>query len=162
MNIKNLKWILYQQELLQKIRSLSALAAIFFKLFIAINTIFLISCKSSGSSPFSIARYNSSPEKTFQIINRAIVEGDMETVYKYLSTNQRSIFTLEELKANYQRLKDIWIAQARNARILHLAIDEKEGRASAVIEWGLGDTTLATFILEDGVWKEDTFILLRK
>ncbi len=86
----------------------------------------------------------------------------MEKVYSYLSVNQRRAIKLEELKENYAKFKDIWIDQARNAKILHLAIDEKEGKASAVIDWGLGDRIIATFVLEEGVWKEDTFIPLNK
>lgn len=122
----------------------------------------ITSCKSASSYGQYYTKGDSTPQKTFEEINKAIINGDIEKVYSYLSVNQRRAIKLEELKENYAKFKDIWIDQVKNAKILHLAIDEKEGKASAVIEWGLGDRTVAVFILEEGIWKEDTFIPLNK
>ncbi|MFN7181299.1 MAG: hypothetical protein ACK4NF_01295 [Planctomycetota bacterium] len=131
--------------------------------FLLLVCIFSISCKSDNQGKKILPiKEGSTPEKTFEEINKALIRGDLETVYFYLSTNQKKAITLEELKINYEKYKDIWIAQAKNARIVNVAIDEQEGRASAVIYWGLGDNTIATFILEDGIWREDTFIPLNK
>ncbi len=131
--------------------------------FLLIVYIFFVACKSSTLPKGSLyIKDGSTPYKTFEEINKALIRGDIETVYFYLSTNQKRAITLEELRKNYETYKDIWIAQAKNARITNVAIDESEGRASAVIYWGLGDHTIATFILEDGIWREDTFIPLGK
>lgn len=132
-----------------------------YKLYFCILIAGLFSSCSSSSEYYKL-KGNSTPYKTFEEINKAIIRGDMETVYSYLSINQRRAITLEELKAAYQKYKDIWIDQAKNAKILHLAIDEKEGKASAIIDFGLGDRILATFVLEDGIWKEDAFLLFNR
>lgn len=122
----------------------------------------LLSTSCATGSRVSYIQGNSTPYKTFEEVNKAIINGDIEKIYFYLSVNQRRAITLEELKENYKKFKDSWIDQAKNAKILHLAMDEKEGKASAVIDWGLGDRIIATFILEEGIWKEDTFIPLNK
>lgn len=101
-----------------------------------------------------------SPEEIFNIVNQAIVKGDLQTAYRYLSSAQKKNLTLEEFKESYKVNKDIWLRQINGAKIDYVSIDKLEGKASARVIWGTGLTTIVSFVREEGIWREDMFFLI--
>lgn len=89
--------------------------------------------------------------KSFTIIVRGMVEGDLKTVYQYLSALQRGQQSYDEFAADHEQNKSAWQSLFRDAYLKYVSVEEN--KASVVIIWGTGENALGEFIKEKGIWK---------
>lgn len=90
-------------------------------------------------------------KQSFTIIARGMSEGDLETVYQYLSRLQHNQQSHDEFVADYERNKSVWQIMFCDAYLKYIAIEEN--KASVGIIWGTGGNALGEFIKEKKVWK---------
>lgn len=89
--------------------------------------------------------------KSFGIITRGVVEGDLKTVYQYLSTTQHEQQSYEEFVKDYELNKSVWRTIFCGAYLKQIAVEEN--KATVIIIWGNGEVAGGEFVKEMEAWR---------
>jgi len=100
----------------------------------------------------AIIKEQNSINVVFNKICKLMLNNEIKAVYdEYLSKGARKRQSYEEFAGEYEMNKKFWLELFNGAILKHIAPEEK--LASAVVVWGIGDSSLIEFSKEDGGWK---------
>jgi hypothetical protein len=94
------------------------------------------------------------PEETFEAVRNAVLAGDLDTAYFYLSGRIKERYTPEQFRQDFERNRDEWARKLEGASIREVAIEPDIGQCSAVVLWGDHTRSVVVFVEEGGVWRE--------
>jgi hypothetical protein len=90
--------------------------------------------------------------KNFNIVCKAMLRGDIETVYqKYLSSSLQNLSSYDEFVKDYNLNKENYLVLFKGAVLKQ--ISPENDLASVIVVWGNGEGEIIEFSKENNIWK---------